>query len=416
MNARTPVEKARAGLEIHAGFIPLVDCAPLVIAKEMGFDAQNGIDLVMHKDVSWANIRDKVEAGLLDCAIMLAPMPIAATLGLGGRAAVPMIAAMSTSLSGNAITVSPGLYDEMLNADRLNAEAGGMAVSASISRVVQRRRDSGNESLTFGIVYPFSSHNYDLRYWLAAAGVDPDNDVNLVVVPPSLIAGNLKSGRIDGFCVGEPWNSVASSEDSGVIVALKQELWAESPEKVLGLRAAFVETNRDAVARLIRAVTQACAWLDIRSNRRAAAEILARPEYVGISADILSHSLSGSLVRAAGFSGKPVTDVLKFSGDCANFPWVSHATWLLTQMIRWGQVRAPFDIAEVARRVYRPDLYRSAIAGLGIDIPDVDLKTEGSGLFFGAGTFDPTDPTGYIERLPLRNKSIDLQLYGPATR
>jgi two-component system, oxyanion-binding sensor len=414
MTVSNPLEKAPTVLEIHAGFIPLVDCGPLVIAKEMGFAAQNGIDLVLHKDVSWANIRDKVEAGLLDCAIMLAPMPIAATLGLGGRAAVPMIAAMSTSLSGNAITVSPGLYDEMLNADRVSAEAGGMAASASIARVVKRRRDSGKETLTFGIVYPFSSHNYDLRYWLAAAGVDPDNDVNLVVVPPALIAGSLKSGRIDGFCVGEPWNSVASSEDSGVIVALKQELWAESPEKVLGMRTEFIETNRNAVERLIRAITQACAWIDTRSNRRVAAEILARPEYIGISAEILWHSLSGNLVRAAGFSGKPVRDVVKFSGDDANFLWVSHATWLLTQMIRWGQVRAPFDIAEVARRVYRPDLYRSALAGIGADIPDVDLKTEGGGQFFGAGSFDPIDPIGYIEGLPMLNKSIDLKRFGPA--
>jgi ABC-type nitrate/sulfonate/bicarbonate transport system substrate-binding protein len=265
MTASNPLEKARTVLEIHAGFIPLVDCGPLAIAKELGFAAENGIDLVLHKDVSWANIRDKVEAGLLDCAIMLAPMPIAATLGLGGRAAIPMIAAMSTSLSGNAITVSPGLYDEKLNDDRASAEAGGMAASASIARVVKHRRDSGKEPLTVGIVYPFS-----------------------------------------------------------------------------------------------------------------------------------------------------VKEVVKFSSDCTNFPWVSHATWLLTQMIRWGQVRAPFDIAEVARRVYRPDLYRSALAGIGADIPDVDLKTEGGGQFFGADSFDPTDPIGYIEGLPMLNKSIDLKLFGSA--
>ena len=300
-------------LEIHAGFIPLIDCAPLVIAREQGFDRANGISLVLHKDVSWANIRDKAEAGVFDCAVMLAPMPLASTLGLGGRAPVAMIAAMATSLNGNAITVSCSLYGEMLNANRRHTQAGGMDAAISLARVIERRKSDGGQPLTFGMVYPFSCHNYDLRYWLAAAAIDPSNDLNLVVVPPPLIAASLKSGRIDGFCVGEPWNSVAVAEGTGTIIATKSELWADSPEKVLGMRAAFVDGNREGVERLIRAVTEACAWLDVPANRVSAAEILAKPEYIGISATLLAPGLCGNLMRHGGFNGEPAGETIIFS-------------------------------------------------------------------------------------------------------
>lgn len=407
---------ARPFPTVHAGFIPLTDCAPLVIAKELGFDTAHELSLQLHKEVSWANIRDKAEAGLLDCAIMLAPMPLASTLGLGGRPPVAMIAVMATSLNGNAITVSTGLYAEMRNADRINAEAGGMAAAKSIARVIEQRRQQGQEPLTFGMVYPFSSHNYDLRYWLAAAGVDPDNDVNLVVVPPPLIAGSLKAGRIDGFCVGEPWNSMAVSEGTGVIVATKAELWAESPEKVLGMRAAFAAENSGLVQKLIGVLTESCAWLDEPANRSAAADILAKPEYVGIARGILEPALGGRLtggLRGATAGGQ---DNVIFSKGGANFPWVSHATWLLTQMIRWGQVRGPFDIAAVARSVYRPDLFRAAAQSCGVSAPVGDSKPEGGGLFFGTEQFDPDRPVDYLQGLALRDKRIDLAAFDPANR
>jgi two-component system, oxyanion-binding sensor len=401
---------------VHAGFIPLTDCAPLVVAKELGFDAAHGIELHLQKEVSWANIRDKAEAGLLDCAIMLAPMPLASTLGLGGRPPVAMIAAMATSLNGNAITVSTSLYDEMLATDKISAEKGGMAAAESLRRVIERRRKMGLEPLTFGMVYPFSSHNYDLRYWLAVGGIDPDNDVNLVVVPPPLIASSLKAGRIDGFCVGEPWNSVAVEEGSGIIVATKSELWARSPEKVLGLRNTFAAENPALLQSLIAALTRACGWLDVPENRDQAASILSRPEYVGISRGTLLPALSNTLERSNRRPTASNTDIVIFSKDGANFPWVSHATWILTQMIRWGQVRTPFDIAAVARTVYRPDLFRSAIEHLDIAAPDRDSKAEGDGAFFGASTFNPHDPIGYLRDLHLRDARVDLAAFEPSQR
>lgn len=396
---------------VHAGFIPLIDCAPLVVAHELGFAAANGIALELHREVSWANIRDKAEAGIFDCAIMLAPMPIASTLGLGGRDPLPMIAAMATSLNGNAITVSSALYEEMLAADRASTEAGGMAAARSLALVVAQRRANDAEPLTLGMVYPFSSHNYDLRYWLAAAGIDPINDVNLVVVPPPLIAASLKAGRIDGFCVGEPWNSLAVSDGSGVIIATKSELWAESPEKVLAMRADYAVNNAPLVQSLIKAVHQACTWLEDAENRRKAAELLSRPQYVGLAEQILLRSLGDQLVRGAGSNAHPTKDVIVFSKGGANFPWVSHAIWIVAQMIRWGQVRAPIDIAALAEQVYRADLYRAAMDDLSICTPRDALKTEGAGRFFGSDTFDPKKPLSHLKKLSLRDTSIDLSIF-----
>src|SRR5680860_337150 len=190
MHAPKPIRRNER--VVQAGFIPLLDCAPLAIARERGFDERFGFSLQLHREVSWANIRDKLDVGVFDCAHMLAPIPIAATLGLG-RAAEPVIAPMALSLNGNAITVSQGLYEEMRAADEAAVRAGGMAAARALAHVVRRRAEAGREPLTLGMVYPFSCHNYDLRFWLAAAGVDPDNDVNLIVVPPPLLAESLKA-------------------------------------------------------------------------------------------------------------------------------------------------------------------------------------------------------------------------------
>jgi NitT/TauT family transport system ATP-binding protein/nitrate/nitrite transport system substrate-binding protein len=408
---------AKAG-EIHCGFIPLVDCAPLVIASELGIDRAHGLSLVLHREVSWANIRDKLGLGVFDCAHMLAPMPIAAQLGLG-RATEPIIAPMALSLNGNAITVSLPLYDDMLRADEAATLAGGMDAARAVAAVVRARQTQGREPLTFGMVYPFSCHNYDLRYWLAAAGVDPDNDVNLIVVPPPLIAETLKAGRVDGFCVGQPWNSVAVAQGNGVIVATKSELWALSPEKVLGVRETWAGRNPDLVAALVRALVTAGVWLDDPSNRHEAARILARPEYVGVSEDILLRPLTGGLVRGGRQTDVPDPDLVVFHRGNASFPWHSHAVWLMTQMIRWGQIREPFNLKALAERVFRTDLYRAAVTGLDVSVPPGDEKREGQGSdgkFFGAETYDPAAPLAYLDTLAIRSAGADLQAFAALNR
>ena len=402
---------------MHAGFIPLLDCAPLVIAKELGFDRRFGLSLHLHREVSWANIRDKLDIGVFDCAHMLAPMPIAATLGLG-RATEPVIAPMSLSLNGNAITVSQTLYADMCITDAEAVHQGGMAAARSLAEVIDRRAEAGREPLTLGMVYPFSCHNYDLRFWLASAGIDPDNDVNLVVIPPPLLAESLKAGRVDGFCVGQPWNSVAVEEGHGVIVATKNQLWSMSPEKVLGVREDWAKANAGLLADIIRALTLACQWLDQPENRREAAIILARPEYVGVAEGLLLRPLTGNMARGGKEEKIVDQDAVVFHRHDANFPWRSHAVWIITQMIRWGQAREPFDILALADRVYRPDLYRAAVAELGIATPTSDYKGEGAApaagegaSFFAHGGFDPRAAMCYLKGLPIRAAAADLDAF-----
>jgi ABC-type nitrate/sulfonate/bicarbonate transport system substrate-binding protein len=421
MTERPTIDASGRTREIHAGFIPLSDCAPLVIASELGFDRRYGFSLVLHREASWANIRDKVDVGALDCAHMLAPMPIAAHLGLG-RATEPIIAPMAMSLNGNAITVSTKLYEDMRAADEPATLASGMKAAEALAAVVRARQEAGREPLTFGMVYPFSCHNYDLRYWLAAAGIDPDNDVNLVVVPPPLIAENLKAGRVDGFCVGQPWNSVAVTEADGVIVATKSQLWAMSPEKVLGVREVFAEREPELVRDLVRALVAAGRWLDEPANRLEAARILARPAFIGLKEEIIARPLTGTL-RCGGQQSDIVDpDLVVFHRGFANFPWRSHAVWLMTQMIRWGQVREPFNLQAVAERVFRTDLYREAVAAEGGAVPASDYKAEGDAAgtarphFFGGERFDPAAALAYLDRLPIRHAGAELEAFAALNR
>jgi two-component system, oxyanion-binding sensor len=409
--------------EVHAGFIPLTDCAPLVIAKECGFDREYGFSLILHREVSWANIRDKVDIGIFDCAHMLAPMPLAATLGLG-HATEPVIAPMALSLNGNAITVSTALHAQMLKCDPQATQEGGMAAGRALATVVRNRRSAGQEPLTLGMVYPFSCHNYDLRYWLTAAGIDPDDDVNLVVIPPPLIAESLRAGRVDGFCAGQPWNSVAVSQGTGAIIATKSQLWGMSPEKVLGIRESWAERHPRLTEDLICALTTAARWLDVPTNRREAARILSDPRYVGIADNLILSPLTGTLRTMPGKTERHDPDFVVFHNANANFPWRSHAVWMMTQMIRWGQAREPFELKSVAARVFRPDIFREAVAKLDMDeVPRRDYKREGrhqqkepspsSGPsanqnFFGEEMFDPDAPIAYLRDLAIRSPAADL--------
>ncbi len=237
MSASGPSSPVR----INAGFIPLLDTALLVAAREMGFAADEGVDLVLAKETSWANIRDRIAIGHFDVAHMLAPLPIAAALGKGPMD-TEIIAPMAMGLGGNAVTVSTALWREMAAEGAL--ETGDATVNGTaLRRVSAARAKAGRPVPVFGIVHRYSSHNYELRYWLAASGVRPDVDAAFVVVPPPFTADALAAGQIDGFCVGEPWNSHAVAKGVGVIATTKSAIWRSSPEKVLGVRAAWAAEN-----------------------------------------------------------------------------------------------------------------------------------------------------------------------------
>ncbi len=356
---------------LRLGYIPLIDCLPLVIAQERGLFAAQGLSVELTCEASWANIRDKLIVGHLDGAQMLAPMLLAASLGIGGLRK-PMITAFSLGLNGNAITVSNTLF----NALREKAQ-GDSALDAAkaLATVVRERRASGADPLVLATVFPFSSHNYLLRYWLSAAGIDSLHDVKLVALPPQQMVDNLRLGHIDGFCVGEPWNSCAVAMGLGKCLVTGYEVWQNGPEKVFGVTEQWQQENPNTHAALLRALDAAAAWIE--DHRIEALHILDRGHYLDVPLEWLSQSLSGDLRVGLAQSKRGAEYFHVFHRYQANFPWRSHAQWFLQQMQRWQQVQGEIDIAAVATRVYRTDLYRD-IFGATHNTPLADTKTEGT--------------------------------------
>lgn len=375
--------------ELVIGFIPLLDCACLAAARELGFAEREGLQLTLARETSWANIRDRLIVGHFDAAHMLGPMTVASTLGIG-HVRVPLIAPFAMGLGGNAVTVSTAVRREMqaYEPELPLSDATSLARSSgeALRRVVAARARMNRAPLTFGMVYPFSCHNYELRYWLAASGIDPDRDVRLVVIPPPLLDDSMMAGYIDGFCVGEPWNSVAAEAGAGSIVLATTAIWRLSPEKVLGCRADWAERHPDALAALLRTLFRASAWCADPANHDVLAELLAQPAYVGESKELLRRALAGTPVMSKGAAPSSLPDFFVPFAHSATFPWVSHALWFYSQMVRWGQTTWSDDEVELVRGTYRPDLYRSALASLDGAIPTSDLRDE---VFFDGKPFPP---------------------------
>jgi nitrate/nitrite transport system substrate-binding protein len=354
--------------KVTVGFIPLIDCAPIVFADILGLFERHGLDVEIRREVSWANIRDKVAVGLLDAAQMLAPMPLAASLGIDS-VSVPMIAAMTLDLNGNAITLSQTLWQEIEEAapefTGENLAAGAPLDARALAAVVRRRAAAGRPRVALASVFPFSSHNYLLRLWLAAGGIDPDQEVRLSVVPPPHTVAHLSGGVIDGYCVGEPWNQQAVSLGIGRIAATGHHIWKAMPEKVLGTTESWAQRHPKTLIALIKALTEACAWLDEPANRAEAARVLAGPRYVNAPVEVIARSLA-------------VPDFHIFHRQAANFPWRSHADWFIAQMVRWGQAEPAPGLRAVADRVFRSDIYRAAASELALACPIADRKAEGA--------------------------------------
>lgn len=378
----TETSPPKTGAEGHLtiGFMPLVDCAILAVAREKGFAEAEGLDLTLVRETSWANIRDRVALGHFEAAHMLGPMPIAASLGIG-RPPVATVAPFALGLGGNAITLATDLFTAMRDAT-IEPEAFGRfepaAVGRALAAVIGRRRAAGHAPPVIAVVHPFSAHHYEVRYWLHAVGLDPDADVQITVLPPAAVAAALKERRIDGFCAGEPWGSVAVEAGLGTMAVVKSALWRQGPDKVLGLRADFAERSPAVVAALIRALYRAAQWAGDPGHGEDLAALLGGDAYLAMPPAMVGRALSSRPIRAAGGAPADVPDFLVLDRTAATFPWLSHALWFYAQMVRWGHATLSPDHTAVARRTYRPDLYRAALAPLGADVPRADAKVEGA--------------------------------------
>ncbi|WP_130471224.1 CmpA/NrtA family ABC transporter substrate-binding protein [Candidatus Magnetaquicoccus inordinatus] len=334
------MKRRRAGQlpVVRAGFIPLVDCAILVVAKELGFAAQQGIDLQLSREGAWAAIRDKVAHGVLDCAHMLAGMPLAMQLGVQGSS-MTMVAPMALGQGGSAITLAPWLVAEM---ERLDAEAmqGPRAGrNRALAQVIAARRQQGEPQLRLASVHPFSTHHYALRHWLAEAGVDPDRDVDLLVVPPPRMVESLARAEIAGCCVGEPWNQWAVRCGVGELVVTRQEICPCGPEKVLGMRADWFAQAGELVQQLAAALVEAAQWADQEANRQQLLQLLSQESYLDTDAEIIAPVLQGEPFLQGNVTAH-IADYQIFYRQQALLPTLKQGQWLLQQMRRWGQLNA----------------------------------------------------------------------------
>ncbi len=395
--------------ELRIGVTPLTDSAPIVAAHECGFFAGEGLHVELSREPSWANIRDKLAAGALDAAHVLAPLPIAATLGVGPLQE-PMGTALSLGLGGNAITASLALHREM-EAVAPEAMAAPATRGRALARVVAKRLAAGARRLRLATVFPVSMHAYELRQWLASAGVVPDRDVSLFVVPPPRMVAELEAGTIDGFCVGEPWSSVAVQRGSGAIVLAMHDLWSQAPEKVLGVTLAWAARHPRTHRALLRALLRAGAWCDEPEHRVELARLLSEGGYIEAPVEALLPSLTGRLEVAPGGAVRSLPDFHVFHRFAATFPWRSHAAWMVAQMLRWGQLEKAVDVRAIAAAVYWTELHREVAAEVGIPRPAVDEKVEEDGSRFAA-----RQVVGYLRDLAVHERKVPLDELDAAQR
>lgn len=367
-----PLEKT----DIKLGYIPLTDCAPFAVAKEKGFFEEQGLNVSLSREHSWASIRDKVGLGVLDGAQMLASMPVAARLGVAGPR-LDMVTGFVLDLNGNAITLSKRLYSAVVATDP-DAGFSPLAASKALNLVIRANAQNKRPKFRFGVVFPVSTQNYELRYWLGCGGTNPDLDVEIVVIPPPDMVDHLQSGDIDGYCVGEPWNTVAVRAGLGHVVATKYELWNNSPEKVFAVARTWSETYPGTHRAIIRALMKACAWLDQSENRLIAAEILTKCGYIDQDLETVALSLCGISQRHPDRPPEDAPDFHVFNRYSANFPWLNQAEWFIAEMYRWGQLKNPVSISCIAEEVYLPELYREVAVEFGVPCPAINRKTEGN--------------------------------------
>ncbi|WP_414662957.1 CmpA/NrtA family ABC transporter substrate-binding protein [Horticoccus sp. 23ND18S-11] len=372
--------------KIDFGIIALTDCSPIVIAHEKGLFKKYGINSTVTKGANWAAIRDNLSSGSIQATHMLIGMPLASTMGLQGSPKKPMVIPWLLNRNGQAIT--------------LKAEWKGKvgADPKALKPFVDQSKKLG-EPLTFAMTFPPGTHAMWMRYYLAAGGIDPDKDISLITIPPPQMVANMKIGKMDGFCVGEPWNARAISDKIGFTSVTTQDMWKDHPEKVCAFTEEFAEKNPKTVKAVLKALHEASVWLDDMSNRPEQCAIVSKPTYINCDAKIIEGRLLGQLDYGDGRTKKDELP-MHFSRRNCNYPQPKYATWFMSQYRRWGMVTGAPDYEAVAKRVMRTDLYEAAMKEIGYAHGGLDSSPE---TLFDGVTFDPKDPEGYAKSFAVKS-------------
>ncbi|MEM9528418.1 MAG: CmpA/NrtA family ABC transporter substrate-binding protein [Bacteroidota bacterium] len=410
--------------QLTFGFIKLTDMAPLAIAKELGYFEEEGLYVSIEAQSNWKNVLDRVIDGQLDGSHMLAGQPIAAGAGFGRQA--ELITPFSMDLNGNGITVSNDVWSKMKpNVPKDDSGKPVHPISAASLKPVIEEYQAEGKAFKMGMVFPVSTHNYEIRYWLAAAGIHPgmytadniqgqvDAEVLLSVTPPPQMPATLEAGTIYGYCVGEPWNQQAVFKGIGVPVTTNYDVWKNNPEKVFVIRKDFAEKYPNTTKAITKALIRAGKWLDEPGNRPKAVGILSQPGYVGADSIVLANSMTGTFEFEKG-DKRSMEDFNVFYRYHATYPFYSDGIWFLTQMRRWGQIpesKPATWYEETIKDIYRPDLWEDAATELvaegkipASDIPDTDGYKAPTADFIDGTTYDGKDPIGYINSFKIGNK------------
>ena len=382
-----PVKENVAEKEvIRLGIIPLTDCAPIVMAKELGLFEKYGVNVVVSKEASWANVRDKILTGELEGAHCLFSMPFSVYTGVGGKEGSEMKIAMVLNNNGQAITLSKDFCGKV-----------GFKQTNKVASVVAAKLKAEKE-VTFAMTFPGGTHDIWLRTWLAAAGVNQKTSRIITIPPPQMVA-NMKVGNMDGFSVGEPWNGVAVKQNVGFTEISSQDIWKHHPEKALVVNSKFSETRREDLKNVMKAIMEACKWLDVRANRKKAAEIIGKAPYVNAPADVIEARLMGDYNLGCDQGTEIYTDnyMLFHRGGETNFPRKSHAIWFMAQYVRFDYLKEAPDYKAIADKLILQDLYKEVATSMKIKIPADDMKP--FALEIDKVSFDPNNPADYLARL-----------------
>jgi len=366
---------------VKLGFIPLTDCAPLVIAKEMGFFAKYGVDVQITKEASWAVVRDKILNGELDGAHCLFSMPFSVYTGIGGKAGSEMKIAMLLSSNGQAITLSKDFCGNVGYKDV-------KGVAAAVKQLKTKKE------VTFAMTFPGGTHDIWLRNWLAAAGVN-SKSVGIITIPPPQMVANMKVDNMEGFCVGEPWNGVAATQNIGFTHIASQDIWKDHPEKALVVNKAFADTDKEDLKNVMKAIIEACKWLDVMSNRKKAALFLSKPNYVNAPVQVIEARLMGSTDLGCDLGVQKYKDdyMLFYKNGQVNTPKISYGIWFMAQYVRFGMLDSAPNYKAIAQKLIMSDLYEEVAKSMNVPIAD-DMKPFKTNL--ETITFDPNNPAAYI--------------------